>query len=304
VDMIQYGSFHDAATHLSLFSNENEGFYAMTDTIASYHTPAQLRFLFACIILKGYPAQRLWDSFVQQLADDYIRSSRNEDQGRNLALHAINNLVRESGRRLSDFGLPEPAVQSAEVFQELQTYAPRAAALLTNAFHMCQTMNPAQRHVFDCITHDVNSHTSNPATPIRPRFVEGRPGHGKTYVLNAVASYIHGKNQIALIAGTSALAATLYEGGRMAHNLFRIPVKDVHVFHHRVQHTCHSHKLRTMKTSILPSKPALNKQTSYATRLSSSGTNSLLPTSPRWSVLMRRAVKSPALMPLSVAFLL
>jgi hypothetical protein len=267
VDMIQYGSFHDAATHLGLFTNENEGFYAMTDAVASYHTPAQLRFLFSRILLEGYPAQHLWDSFAQHLADDFVRSTRNEDQGQNLALHAINNLVRESGRRLSDFGLPEPAVQSAEVFQELQTYAPRAATLLANALQMCQTMNPDQRHVFDCITRDVNSHTSNPATAIRPRFVEGRPGRGKTYILNAVASQVRGKNQIALIAGTSALAATLYEGGRTAHNLFRIPVKEVRVFHHHTWRMWHSHNLRTTKTSIPPFKPALNERTSYATLL-------------------------------------
>jgi hypothetical protein len=52
VNMIQYGSFHEAATHLGLFSNKNEGFYAMAEAIASYHMPAQLRFLFSCIILE------------------------------------------------------------------------------------------------------------------------------------------------------------------------------------------------------------------------------------------------------------
>jgi RecG-like helicase len=92
-------------------------------------------------------------------------------------------------------------------------------------------MNPAQCHVFDSVLHDIDAHASHLSTAIRPRFVEGRPGHGKTFVLNAVASHVRGNNRIALIVGTSALAATLYEGGRTAHNLFRIPVKEVCALH-------------------------------------------------------------------------
>jgi hypothetical protein len=107
----------------------------MAEAVASYHMPAQLGSLFSCIILEGYPASHLWECFVDQLADDYVRSTRNE-QGQNLTLYELNNLVQESGRRLPDFGLPEPTIKSAEVFEELQTYAPRTPTFLTNAFRM------------------------------------------------------------------------------------------------------------------------------------------------------------------------
>jgi hypothetical protein len=60
-----------------------------------------------------------------------------------------------------------------------------------------------------------------------PRFIEGKPGRGKTFLLDTIASFLRSQGLIVLIVGTSALAATLYEGGRTAHNLFKIPVTKV-----------------------------------------------------------------------------
>lgn len=61
----------------------------------------------------------------------------------------------------------------------------------------------------------------------RPFFLEGKPGRGKTFVVDVICSQLRGQNVIILVVRSSALAATLYEGGRMAHNLFQIPVLEV-----------------------------------------------------------------------------
>jgi chromosomal replication initiation ATPase DnaA len=73
----------------------------------------------------------------------------------------------------------------------------------------------------------VNSQVTGQWSHIPPLFIEGKPGYGKTFVLDAVACTLRSQRLIVLIVGSSALAATLYKEGRTAHNLFQIPVKDV-----------------------------------------------------------------------------
>ncbi|KAG1838443.1 hypothetical protein DFJ58DRAFT_668368, partial [Suillus subalutaceus] len=51
-------------------------------------------------------------------------------------------------------------------------------------------------------------------------FVEGRPGRGKTFMVNALSSTLRAEGHIILIVGSSALCATAYKRGRSAHYLF------------------------------------------------------------------------------------
>src|SRR5277367_1974948 len=77
------------------------------------------------------------------------------------------------------------------------------------------------------ILHAVLLRQSHPDTPVSPFFIEGKPGHGKTFLVDVLCCDLRSRGLIVLIVGTSALATTLYEGGRTAHNLFQIPVTDV-----------------------------------------------------------------------------
>jgi ATP-dependent 26S proteasome regulatory subunit len=88
-------------------------------------------------------------------------------------------------------------------------------------------MNAEQRHVFSTIVDCTTTFGQMRTTGKSPFFLEGKPGHGKTFVINAVVNHLRARAHIVLIVGSSALAATLYEGGRKAHNLFQIPVTDV-----------------------------------------------------------------------------
>ncbi|KIJ35999.1 hypothetical protein M422DRAFT_180023, partial [Sphaerobolus stellatus SS14] len=58
-------------------------------------------------------------------------------------------------------------------------------------------------------------------------FIEGKPGCGKTYLIDAIASWLRSQGHIALVVEFSELAATLYEHGRTAHSMFNIPVQEV-----------------------------------------------------------------------------
>jgi hypothetical protein len=88
-------------------------------------------------------------------------------------------------------------------------------------------MTDEQRNVFATVFDSVKMYVSCRGNVSPPFFLEGKPGRGKTFVVNAICSALQADNHIALIVGSSVLVATLYEGGRTAHNLFAIPVTEV-----------------------------------------------------------------------------
>lgn len=227
VDDTLLPSYHEAAIHLGLFTSENEGYFAMREACESFHTPSQLRFLFARILIEGYPARPLWDDFYLDFSNDYQRSTQDEEQRMNLTLQNIQDLLRDSGRKLSHFGLPDPILRSAEVLAELEPYQHRRLQLQQSVRMAYAIMNEEQRHVYETLIQAIIQHHEHPQSIQHPHFVEGRPGRGKTFVLNVVVNHVRSQGWIPLIVGTSALAATLYEGGRTAHKMFQIPVKDV-----------------------------------------------------------------------------
>jgi chromosomal replication initiation ATPase DnaA len=88
-------------------------------------------------------------------------------------------------------------------------------------------MNDGQRNVYDAILNVINAHEENTSKYFPPFFVEGKPGRGKTYVVDAIVSNVRSRALIALVVASSGLSASLYERGRTAHKVFRIPVTDV-----------------------------------------------------------------------------
>jgi hypothetical protein len=227
IDGTVYTTFHEAAVLFGLFSNENEAQFALHEGVLCLITAHQLRFLFARVVLEGYPAAVLWDEFKLHLAADFIARTRSQDEGLNTALQRISQSVREGGRRLSHFGLPEPELNAHEKTVERETFSSRADQLRDTASQQVNSMNAEQREVFSTIVDCTTTFRRTRSTGNSPFFLEGKPGRGKTFVINAVANHLRARAHIVLIVGSSALAATLYEGGRTAHNLFQIPVMEV-----------------------------------------------------------------------------
>lgn len=226
INDLTYQTYHEAAIQFGLFSDVNEGYYALQEAVAACQTPGQLRFLFARIVLEGYPAVPLWDEFRDRLAFDHITWTRSHERGVDQALRQIADFLTDSGRRLSDFGLPEPSSrQSAEVVCELDAFEGRHDSLLLQAENMVRNMNEEQQAIYHEITQTIEHPLANEDGNLF--FVEGKPGRGKTFLVDAICSRLRGGGQIVLIVGTSALSASLYERGRTAHSLFRIPVKEV-----------------------------------------------------------------------------
>ena len=79
IDGHLFPTYHEAACNLGLFHDQNEGILAMQEAVECLRTPAQLRFLFAQIILEGYPAMPLWMQFRVPLSEDHHMFFINEN---------------------------------------------------------------------------------------------------------------------------------------------------------------------------------------------------------------------------------
>jgi len=230
IDGVLYDTFHEAAVRFGLFTNMNEGHYVLIEAVENYCTPFDLRFLFSRVVLENYPARPLWDVFKVSLAQDFIIATHSEELGLDRALQAIADNVHDGGRSLTDYGLPEPQLRNPEVVIEQETYCPLASQLLERARIQFRTMNSEQKNIFTSVVLSATSYAQLGNKCVHPVFVEGKPGRGKTFVVEAISNQLRGQKLIVLIVGSSALAATLYEGGRTAHNLFQIPVIEVSIY--------------------------------------------------------------------------
>jgi hypothetical protein len=76
IDGTVYTTFHQVGVLFGLFSNENKAHFALHEGVLCLITAHQLCFLFAQVILEGYPAAVLWDEFKLQLAADFIARTR------------------------------------------------------------------------------------------------------------------------------------------------------------------------------------------------------------------------------------
>lgn len=194
--------------------------------------PAQVCFLFTWISLEGYPAVPLWEEFQLSLAQDFIMQTHSCERGVDLCLLSLAASFQEGGRTLSQFGLPQPILCCPEVVLELETYADRAEQLAGDAHTQYASMNDKQKCVFDIVLTAASMYSSTQRPSKHPLFLEGQPGRGNTFVIDALCCALRARGLIVLVVGSSALAATLYEGGRTAHNMFQIPVTEVCHFYH------------------------------------------------------------------------
>jgi PIF1-like helicase len=140
-------------------------------------------------------------------------------------LEAIGELIADSGISLTALGLPEPRNRPTEVIQEQEAFRGRQLELQQDSERMHQQMTEEQRFIFDRVVAEIVHKQCSDS--IFPLFIEGKPGRGKTFLVDTLCSFLRSKDLFVLVCGSSALSATLYERGRTAHKLFGIPVNEV-----------------------------------------------------------------------------
>lgn len=214
-----YPTFQQAAIELGLFAHDREGEFAMLEAIQQLRTPYQLRILFVHLLINdGIPTPlALWDLISYELSFDFILRHHNVTNiGENAALAEIKHCLEEYGKRLSDYGLPQPMEYTAEIEHELGRWDSIRPQLLASAESACELLNDEQLGIFNRVV--VAALNGEPLC----LFVDGKAGRGKTFMVNCVCNFLRGNRKIVIATATSAYAAQLYPGGRTAHSAFRV----------------------------------------------------------------------------------
>ena len=220
VEGTTYPTFQEAATKCGLLSTENEMKLAMKEAFKSGSTAYSLRNLFVTFTTDGHPTIELLKTpkYREMLWSDCDPKNRYND-----LLNKLSDRFDQLGYSLEQFELPIPESPENEITKQLATFDPqqqktKLKQILEEAF------SSEQRDIYGKITHTLRRSLEHPDESY-VMYIDGKSGRGKTHLLKTIALFIRAQGKIALTCGTTGKAALHLEGGRTAHNLFKIPVK-------------------------------------------------------------------------------
>ncbi|GBP66704.1 hypothetical protein EVAR_79060_1 [Eumeta japonica] len=227
----QYPTYKDACLALGLLEDDNQ-WECMLAEAALNCTAIQIRLLFAIVLTTCFPAraQILWENHKDSMTDDILHQHRIRchdltitfsDEMYNEALIAIEDLcIVIANLPLSNFGMNSPNrtasdLMNTEMNRELQYSTVEMAAIVARNVPL---MNEEQRTIYDRIMLAVSAGQGGFF------FLDAPGGTGKTFVISLILAEIRSNNGIALAVASSGIAATLLDGGRTAHSVFKLPL--------------------------------------------------------------------------------
>nr|CAH7714780.1 unnamed protein product [Callosobruchus chinensis] len=214
---IIYTSFREAAQARGLLFDDQEWERCLDEAIG-FKLPRQLRQLFAliCVFCEVTDPNALWEKFASHFIEDFTRF-RPEILSKQLALQEIDETLKLHGKRLTDFGLPEPDIDENSIFLSDPVYD--CDIEKANGYGKYQKLNTEQKYVVDTILNAVNNPTER-----KLFYLDGPGGTGKTFVFTTILHILRSENKLCLPVAFSGIAATLLDGGRTAHSRFKIPI--------------------------------------------------------------------------------
>ena len=138
-----------------------------------------------------------------------------------LLVYIHDYISKNTGKTMSDYGLPEPANIKTELDREKLLYGNRDTRDALEASFDQIRMNPTWTQEFEDAFDMVKSVEANGGGYC---VITGGGGVGKTYLTTALVAYFRARNNIVRIAAPTALAATLHVGGMTFHDLFKLNI--------------------------------------------------------------------------------
>jgi hypothetical protein len=111
-------TFRAAAEAAGLIDTD-ENFELTLQAAADEKMPEQLRKFFSHLLLTCAVAEplQLWNRFRDDLSEDFLHRIQNQAAAEELSLKNIQSILEHAGKRLRDFGLPEPQGYSDDMFR-------------------------------------------------------------------------------------------------------------------------------------------------------------------------------------------
>jgi hypothetical protein len=226
-----YPFYKDACAARGLLGDDAEWYRAFDEAVI-WGFGGRLRQLFVTMLLYcGVKSERdFFERYWVHLADDLqygIRLVRQDPkydvpvtQLRDMLLSELADVFLKNGSRIGDFNLPpkttfEGGFHENRLIQEEMSYD--YTALAKEAEVLFGKLNAGQLDAFKQIVRSVIKQEPGLF------FVSGFGGTGKTFLWNAIVSYLRGEQLIVLTVASSGVASLLLPGGRTAHSRFKIP---------------------------------------------------------------------------------
>ncbi|XP_066926669.1 uncharacterized protein [Clytia hemisphaerica] len=217
-DGVIYSTFREACLARGLLADDNIWVETLNEVV-HVATPVKIRRTFCTILIHGEPNNpaELWESFKEHMIQDFL-CHHSELQAEQMTLSNIANMLHQFGKSLQDFNLPDFDV---EIVQE----QPNAAANRVEADRVRPSLNEAQTTIADAVINALSNYDFNWAKLF---FIDGPGGCGKTYTYNYIIKEARAQSFTVSTSSWTGIAATLLDGGKTCHILFKltVPVND------------------------------------------------------------------------------
>jgi len=149
------------------------------------------------------------------MAEDFARQHLAE-VAVNKALMDINEVLLSHNTSCRDAGLPEPNYEAHSILDD--TNEEFSARIFQENYSKA---TEEQKHVIDAV---INVIICNDPETSRMFYLDAPAGCGKTYVQETLRSYMRSQGRRCIVACYTGIAASLIDGGRTLHNVFKLPV--------------------------------------------------------------------------------
>ena len=222
VDSHRCSSFHEACLLRHLLSDDSAWEHTLQEA-TTFCMPSKLRDLFVTICLHCDPfnAFELWENYKDAMIEDFIHQKFDPQLAEQLALQHFEHVLNENDMSCSDLGLPEPnMLTNTPIVPVSDEYLSETR---NKAMHNMTLLNTEQRALVNAVMESMNE-SCHPSEKPRAFFSDGPGGPGKTMVYNTLIWYFQSLGHQVAPSAWTGIAATLLDGGRTCHNLFKLPV--------------------------------------------------------------------------------
>ncbi|XP_076041929.1 uncharacterized protein LOC143025805 [Oratosquilla oratoria] len=229
VEGVTYPSYREAVKALGLLSDEETWKTTILEIINHTNDRYRLRETYASMLVFSDLEDQsgIWEETKDLFASDFLHQNNLTEYNEEIYLDALDDIQKHvwncGGGLITTYGLPASrgGEKTSNVIRREKSY--NKEKLKKQVQSKQDLLNDKQRQVYDVVMYRVNNQQKYENNGI---FVNAAGGTGKSFILNMLLDTVRSEGKIALAVASSGIAATVLNGGRTAHNMFKIPLME------------------------------------------------------------------------------